>query len=393
MSRRFLVFIAVLAVVMFAIQYRMPHRFSWQPTYSHTDRQPFGCYVLDSVLATSMPQGYTVTSKTLWQLSQDSTENRNYLVVWQTGGEGYVRQMLQMAARGDRFLVACDRWNSHLYDTLGVEVWSLYHSSSLRNLAQERDERDTIRWMPTGQTYTLHRSFIHYDMAPSDSLPCEVMAVCKWEVEKPPRRVAVRFPVGQGEIILVAMPLLFTNYGVLNRECEPLLALLLNEGKERPLVRLDPHAADATYSNQESPFYVWLKRPPLRWAIYLTLLSVLLFIVFTARRRQRVIPVIAPPTNNNMEFVRLIGTLYYQQGSHRDLLQKKLAYTIAEVRRQTGIDLQNDDDGPERLSAQTGQPVEEIYQTLARVRQACQQGQTMSNEQLHQYIDQLNKLL
>jgi len=80
MSKKFIAFILVLLVVMFAVQYRMPKRFVWEETYLHTDRQPFGCYVFDSLLSVAMPKGYTVTKQTLWQLNQDSLKDHAVIV-------------------------------------------------------------------------------------------------------------------------------------------------------------------------------------------------------------------------------------------------------------------------------------------------------------------------
>ena len=373
MSKKFLVGIAVLAAVMFVVQYRMPRRFVWQATFSHQDRQPFGCYVMDTLLATSMSRGYSVTSKTLWQLSQDSTMRRNVLIQLSGRTELSVSHLLAMARRGDRFLIACNSYREALYDSLDVYL-SWHYGFTMRDMAQKHDERVAVSWVgpaggyaPHSDRFTLHPSLMEYTIVPSDSLPCEVLAIIRGDDDKTWRNLAVRCTVGHGEVILVTAPLLFTNYGILNREYEPLLSRFLNLVKDRPLVRLDPKSDDATYSNQESPFYVWLQRPPLQWTIYLTLVGVLLYLAFTARRRQRVVPVIEPPKNNNLEFVQLIGTLYYQQGSHHDLLRKKLAYATEEIRRTTGIDLR-DDDAPERLAALAGNPVEEVLATLAKVR-------------------------
>ena len=55
---------------------QLPKKFEWQSTYHHTDRQPFGCYVFDSVLAESMPKGYQVTSKTFLQLDSAYSSRR-----------------------------------------------------------------------------------------------------------------------------------------------------------------------------------------------------------------------------------------------------------------------------------------------------------------------------
>ena len=42
MNRKFVIAIFVLLLLVFLFEYRMPRHFVWQPTYSHTDPQPFG---------------------------------------------------------------------------------------------------------------------------------------------------------------------------------------------------------------------------------------------------------------------------------------------------------------------------------------------------------------
>lgn len=64
---------------------------------------------------------------------------------------------------------------------------------------------------------------------------------------------------------------------------------------------------------QQSPFRYLLAHQPLRWALYLTMITIILFMIFTAKRRQRAIPVIQEPANKSLEFTELIGTLYFQK--------------------------------------------------------------------------------
>lgn len=398
MNKKFIGFIVFLAVAMFVVQYRMPRRFTWQETHAHYDRQPFGCYVFDSVLATSMPNGYSVTSKTLWQLEKDSTRRRNYLVMLSQTDEGKSDIVMRMAQRGDRVMVLGDTYGSRLTDTLGA---SFYYCSrfTLTGFVETRHQKCVVKWVDHDGGYrnapaafAVHPDLLTRGLEMGDSLPYRPMALFSDTTNRYHYLLAASFPMGKGEVILVSAPLLFTNYAVLNPSCQPLLTRLLDSVKDKPLVRLDPQAPDATYSNQESPLYVLLQRPPLRWAIYLALVTVMLYIGFTARRRQRVIPVVEPPKNNNMEFVRLIGTLYYQQGRPQDLLQKKLTYANEKIRRLTGIDLTADDDAPERLAALTGMDSEQIYHTLASVRQAIAQTRRPAEKELLRLFDQIDRL-
>ncbi len=42
-----------------------------------------------------------------------------------------------------------------------------------------------------------------------------------------------------------------------------------------------------TAAVQQSPFRYFLAHEPLRWALYLTMITIILFMIFTAKRRQR----------------------------------------------------------------------------------------------------------
>lgn len=44
----FIAGIIVFLVLMFAIECRLPKKFVWNPTFSHYDKQPFGCAVFVS---------------------------------------------------------------------------------------------------------------------------------------------------------------------------------------------------------------------------------------------------------------------------------------------------------------------------------------------------------
>lgn len=78
----FIAGIIVFLVLMFAIECRLPKKFVWNPTFSHYDKQPFGCAVFDSLLSSSLPKGYSLSRKTFYELEQeDTTLRRGILVV------------------------------------------------------------------------------------------------------------------------------------------------------------------------------------------------------------------------------------------------------------------------------------------------------------------------
>ena len=67
-SRLFIVVIIALMVVVILFEMNAPARFNWDDhSQSYKSKQPFGCYVMDSVLRASLPHGYEVLGSDIKQ--------------------------------------------------------------------------------------------------------------------------------------------------------------------------------------------------------------------------------------------------------------------------------------------------------------------------------------
>lgn len=343
---KFIIGILILLGIVFAIEYRNSRKFVWIPTFSHTDAQPFGSMLFDSVMQASMPHGYTVTKKTEWQLKHDSVFKKptSILVATQDALDiSEIKRLLDLAEQGHTVLVAANKLYN-LTDTLGID----YHYNSgdlnISMIAGKNIEKLQLCWKDENTVYgnyplsvPVFSQLIPYVLEENDSVACDVLMSLEERdndtKELEYRPVALSFKRGKGEFILVSAPLLFTNYMTISGQGSLLQARLMNRLKKHPVIRMESYVS-GTAMTESSQFYVFLKQPPLRWALYLTLLAILLFCIFTARRRQRVIPVIQKPQNRNLEFVRLIGSIYWQQHDNAGLLAKKLVYATEQIRQQ-----------------------------------------------------------
>ena len=346
MGRKFWIFIALLAVLMLALEYQMPRHFTWKATFAHADRQPFGCYVFDSMMATTMPHGYTVCRKTVSQLAVEKAPPRSIIILrfGYQGGDVNVDTLLALAERGNRILFAHSYFGGKLCDTLSMSCNTFVNSFLNEVLKLDTQRRDTIFWTDDSLHYGAAEYTVYSQMVSScllDSLPSVPLAkIHNWEgiqfakdhidkdsplMKDDPLKlrvadiVARSYPVGKGEIILVTTPLLMTNYGILNNPAY--VHRLMNRLKDLPVVRTEAYMPSYDVA-EESPFRELLKRPPLRWALYLTLMGIVLLMVFTARRRQRAIPVVEPPKNYQLDLIRRIGTLLYQRTKHNRIWKK-----------------------------------------------------------------------
>jgi hypothetical protein len=114
-----------------------------------------------------------------------------------------------------------------------------------------------------------------------------------------------------------------------------------------------------------TPLRFILTTEPLRWAYYLTLLSILLFIVFEAKRKQRIIPVIKPFANTTLEFVGTIGNLYYQRGDHKNIAEKKIQFFFDQLHSTYFISSNHkDEDYGKLLSKKSGVPEKTVRELL-----------------------------
>ena len=173
------------------------------------------------------------------------------------------------------------------------------------------------------------------------SLQIPFLVKC-WRKKLLPEKLLIRLPcrfLGErGKLYWLPLPA-FTNYGVLDGKNAAYLFRILSQMGGFPIVRTEGYMKE-TAQVQMSPFRYFLSQPPLRWALYLSMVSILLFMIFTARRKQRAIPVIREPENKSLEFAELIGTLYYQKKDHADLVRKKYLYFAEELRREIQVDVE-----------------------------------------------------
>ncbi len=443
----------VLFVLFCLLQVNLPKKFVWSPTFSHVDKQPFGCFVFDSVLTQSLPNGYHVTKKTFFQLDQEHAKEKiSVLMVvdQQNLKQLDVKYLCNIARRGGKVMVVAsssfdDGRNAdtvvvdELERTFKVRIEDGMYFS-LRGIlaglkAHDNDMYDTIYWnnretMYAAQSYRMfynmvggtlfvdsvpkvkrlaytlstagydyrHDSLYVGDFTGFDTIVDEkerIERIDTFAIKKVPAAVSV--PYGKGEVIFVSSPLLFTNYGMLEGNTFVYIFRLMSYLADLPVYRTEAYVkTDAMLVAEQSPFREFIRRPPLRWALYLALLGVVLFMIFTARRRQRVIPIMSKPANRSLEFIQLIGTLYYQRKDHVDLVRKKFKLFAEELRKTAGVDISdvNTDDREYLLLAEkTGMNSDRLKKVIRQIRLVLHSEGNISVEEMRSLIDAMDTIV
>lgn len=452
-SRNFLFAMLVLFVLFCLLQVNLPKKFVWSPTFSHVDKQPLGCFVFDSVLTQSLPNGYHVTKKTFFQLDQEHAKEKiSVLMVvdQQNLKQLDVKYLCNIARRGGKVMVVAsssfdDGRNAdtvvvdELERTFKVRIEDGRYFS-LRGIlaglkAHDNDMYDTIYWnnretMYAAQPYRMFYNMVggtlfvdsvpkvkrlaytlstagydyrHDSLYVGDFTSFDTIVDEKERIERIDTfaikkiSVAVSVPYGKGEVIFVSSPLLFTNYGMLEGNTFVYIFRLMSYLADLPVYRTEAYVkTDAMLVAEQSPFREFIKRPPLRWALYLALLGVVLFMIFTARRRQRVIPIMSKPANRSLEFIQLIGTLYYQRKDHVDLVRKKFKLFAEELRKTAGVDISdvNTDDREYLLLAEkTGMNSDRLKKVIRQIRLVLHSEGNISVEEMRSLIDAMDTIV
>jgi hypothetical protein len=169
----------------------------------------------------------------------------------------------------------------------------------------------------------------------------------------------IKVNYSNGTIYLHTQPTAFTNFHLLKGNH--------HEYAEKVLSHIPDGAIFWFVKDQngdvisDSPMRYLLSQPALRSAWYVFLIGMFVFMLFNAKRKQRIVPIKKPLPNTTVEFTKTIGNLYYQEGDHDTIISKKIVYFLEKIRNEYLIDTNKlDQDFIQKLYLKSGKKQNEI---------------------------------
>lgn len=140
----------------------------------------------------------------------------------------------------------------------------------------------------------------------------------------------IKVPYGSGNFYIHCNPIVFSNYFQVEKSNIEYTSKVLSYLKPGDII-WDEYSK-TTYNSQmqnneqqvEGPLKFILSQTSLRWAWYVMLIALILFIIFRTKRMQQSIAVLEPNENKSLEFVQTIGRMYYIRKNHKQLAQQKI---------------------------------------------------------------------
>lgn len=158
------------------------------------------------------------------------------------------------------------------------------------------------------------------------------------------------FPHGKGRFLLHTNPIAFSNFSLLRPETRPYAAGVFSHLSEGDIywdaVSRVPEAEgrrrNGDFSSrrslaEEHPLTYILKQPALAWAWYLIAALAIVWLVFRAKRRQRVIPVLPKNENSSYEFIGTIAHLHFREKNYAGLSAQGMRHFLAQLRERYGL--------------------------------------------------------
>ena len=270
-----------------------PKPINWRPSYTAADKIPFGCFVLYNELGALFENHEIRTvEESVYDLmtKRDTLERSNYVLInnyiYFDDQESY--QLLDYVKQGNTVFIAANRLDGILVDTLNVYATSDY------SIVEDTLRLDMTHNRFKGSHFEYSRGMGNFHFTSVDTTNTTILGHMNyiWEdplAEKPDeeRRYPnfIKTTFGKGSFYLNTAPEAFSNYYML-RGNSTYVGHAFSYLEAHPVLYWDDYKKSGRVIIN-SPMRFVLNQAALKWSYYLTMVGLLLFVIFRARRQQR----------------------------------------------------------------------------------------------------------
>ncbi|MFT7588661.1 MAG: hypothetical protein ACI959_000873 [Limisphaerales bacterium] len=201
---------------------------------------------------------------------------------------------------------------------------------------------------------------------------------------------------GEGRFYFMTSPIAFTNYFMIQPDGRDYVERMLSHLNDGPIYWDNRIWGDNSNAESRapgvSPLRYIISQPSLRWAWYIILGGVGLYLLFRTKRRQAPIPLIDPRENTSLEYVYTISGLYYtERKDHRPIAEMLIQQFFAFIRERYHMSTSRVDDRfIKSLIAQSGAG-EKVVEKLIKHIEYLDTNKTVSDYELlrlHRHIQE-----
>jgi hypothetical protein len=335
----------------------------WTPTYSLDNKNPLDLYVFNHEVNKIIPKDRLkrVTVTPFEYFRNNDGGKANYLIINQNVYDLGDSLLLDEVKNGSNLWVSAENFIKFFTDTLQLKYSYVDLNLSLKSNDSIKLTLSMKNWHD--KYFYLHPAFNTFSFVNMNAATTTILG----KTQMPDNVVYpnfVRVKYGNGFIFVHTQPEVFTNMALLaeNSSADYVAHILSYILQDKPVVWF---VKDQTHETgepvNETALSVVFRYPALRMTWLLFIYGMLLYLLFNAKRRQRIVPVVKPLRNTTVEFVQTIGNLYFQEGHTPSIVEKKIIYFLDRIRIRYHLDTSKlDDSFVEKLHGKSGKDKELI---------------------------------
>ena len=341
--KKFGIALVVLVTVVFLYESGKDKPIHWYETYNNRDKNPYGLYILDRELAHLVGQDSIARFTTsvydfLSGTEYDTLQPTNLIILTEKSGDldSYTADYLKdYIEAGNTALIFQPTYDELFLKAFGLEENYVYRSGFDE---QEPDTRlELINDHLTKQRFTVRNETYSHEFNILDSLKSHIEILGYKTIQDTIKQVdVVRYHLGEGQLILGFDPIIFTNYYILQSNNHLYTEALFSYIPDQKTYFYG-RSMDQSQESRSLLRFIFAN-DSLKWGWYFFLIGLFVFTLFTAKRKQRIIPIIKPVKNTTVQFTKTVANLYIQSKDYRDLMEKSLVYTLEQIRRKYYLD-------------------------------------------------------
>ncbi len=326
---KYILYLSIAFLVFLGLKLFSPRELDWRVTFHEEDKNPFGGYAINELMpSVFQDQKISKSNLTIYELKDSLQPDVNFISLSETfaPGKDDLDALLKNVEAGGNVFIAAQYFVSFIADTFKLDTRDYFYNSEELGFVSKQDSASLTFTNPLfPNTYLFPRENTNNYFSSYDSTRTTVLANNDFELP-----VLIRLRWGKGNIILSSTPLVFSNICLLHDNHTEFVEVMLSYLPKQDI----QWTAFYQLGRMEAgtPLRFILTSEPLRWAYYITVLTLILFMIFEAKRKQRIIPIIKPLQNTTLEFVGAIGNLYYQNNEHKSIAEKKINFLLEHIR-------------------------------------------------------------
>ncbi|SHK29958.1 hypothetical protein [Epilithonimonas mollis] len=389
MNKSFKIYILIFILILITVglfQLGKKPVLDWRKNYDVDKKTPFGLYIFNQESRDLFNKKLEKVRVSPYNYYEENYEKKphNILVIQKELDDVSWEYIMYEVSNGSDVMWFTDKTTAPLRDTLGFRFKTVsFESNYYLQLTDKKlsNHRLFIDKLPDNKGF----SYIRNDI--------EVLGKTLHKENNNRSSINANFikvNFGKGHFYIHSEPLILTNYYLLNSK-NKYIESVFSYLPDRETIWFMENDAPLSMS----PMRFILSSQPLKYACYLLLLGLIIFVFFNAKRKQRIVPVTEPLKNTSVEFIRSIGNLYLQEGDFHEMMAKKAQFFLSKVRMDLLIDTQNlDEQFIHKLHLKTGKNIELIKQAVELVQKGQNPYASVMKEDLirmNQLIDQILK--